>query len=88
MDSEQRLRLLAQIDELLDDHTSAEVRSVDGWEGWFVTPGYAPPVPPKRWKMAVITPGALYPLVLCSPQCYDRSSAPGRCRSGSCLAWH
>ena len=34
MDSEQPL--LAQIDELLDDHTSAEVRSVDGWEGWFV----------------------------------------------------
>lgn len=64
MDSEQRRRLVAQIDELLDDHTSAEVRSVDGWEGWFVTPGYAPPVPPQRWKMAVITLGALYPLVL------------------------
>jgi len=64
MGSEQRRLLLAQIDELLDDHTSAEVRSVDGWEGWFVTPGYAPPVPPQRWKMAVITLGALYPLVL------------------------
>lgn len=64
MGSERRRLLVARIDELLDDSTGAEVRSVDGWEGWFVAPGYAPPAPPRRWKMAVITLGALYPIVL------------------------
>jgi antibiotic biosynthesis monooxygenase (ABM) superfamily enzyme len=64
MASDQRRRLVAQIDELLDDASTAEVRTVDGWEGWFVTPGYAPPAPPRRWKMALITFGALYPIVL------------------------
>lgn len=63
-DSEQRGLLVAPIDELLDDSTSATVRAVDGWEGWFVTPGYAPPSPPRRWKMAAITFGALYPILL------------------------
>ena len=67
MDSDLRHRLVAQIDELLDDGTPAESRSVDGWEGWFVTPGYAPPTPPLRWKMALITLCALYPLVLGVP---------------------
>ncbi|MGI8930352.1 MAG: antibiotic biosynthesis monooxygenase [Candidatus Limnocylindria bacterium] len=64
MGSDQRRRLVARIDELLDDSTGAAVRTVDGWEGWFVTPGYAPPAPPQRWKMAVITLVALYPIVL------------------------
>jgi hypothetical protein len=64
MASDQRHELVTQIDRLLDDGTSAEVRSVDGWEGWFVTPGYAPPAPPRRWKMAVVTFAALYPLLL------------------------
>jgi antibiotic biosynthesis monooxygenase (ABM) superfamily enzyme len=64
MDSESRRRLVAEIDELLDDHTTATVRTVDGWESWFVTPEYAPPHPPRRWKTAVTTFGALYPLVL------------------------
>lgn len=62
--SEQRTRLVGRIDHLLDDGTEAEVRTVDGWEGWFVAPGYAPPIPPRRWKMALITLGALYPIVL------------------------
>lgn len=53
-----------RIDELLDDPVGGEVRSVDGWEGWFVGPGYAPPAPPRRWKMAAITLAALYPIVL------------------------
>jgi uncharacterized protein len=64
MDSEQRHLLVARIDELLGAGTEAETRTVDGWEGWFVSPGYAPPTPPKRWKMAVLTLGALYPIVL------------------------
>jgi antibiotic biosynthesis monooxygenase (ABM) superfamily enzyme len=64
LDSELRRRLVARIDELLDDRSTATVRTVDGWEGWFVTPGYAPPAPPRRWKMALITFAALYPLVL------------------------
>jgi antibiotic biosynthesis monooxygenase (ABM) superfamily enzyme len=64
MGSEQRRRLVGRIDDLLDDATEATVRTVDGWEGWFVAPGYAPPVPPRRWKMAVITWGALYPTLL------------------------
>jgi antibiotic biosynthesis monooxygenase (ABM) superfamily enzyme len=64
MDSDQRRALAARIDRLLDDGTTAEVRAVDGWEGWFVTPGYAPPAPPRRWKMAVVTFAALYPLLL------------------------
>ena len=64
MASDQRRELVAQIDRLLDDGSAAEVRTVDGWEGWFVSPGYAPPVPPRRWKMAVVTFAALYPLLL------------------------
>lgn len=64
MTSDQRRELAARIDRLLDDGATAEVRTVDGWEGWFVTPGYAPPAPPRRWKMAVITFAALYPLLL------------------------
>jgi antibiotic biosynthesis monooxygenase (ABM) superfamily enzyme len=64
MASDRRHELVARIDRLLDDGTTAEVRTVDGWEGWFVTPGYAPPAPPRRWKMAVVTFVALYPLLL------------------------
>jgi antibiotic biosynthesis monooxygenase (ABM) superfamily enzyme len=64
MASDQRIRLVAQIDELLDDGTTPDVRTVDGWEGWFVSPGYAPPAPPRRWKIALITIAALYPIVL------------------------
>jgi antibiotic biosynthesis monooxygenase (ABM) superfamily enzyme len=64
MASDRRRALSARIDRLLDDGATAEVRAVDGWEGWFVTPGYAPPDPPRRWKMAVVTFAALYPLLL------------------------
>lgn len=64
MESQERHRLTARIDELLDDGGAESVRAVDGWEGWFVNSGYAPPVPPKRWKMAVVTLVALYPTVL------------------------
>jgi uncharacterized protein len=64
MDSATRRELVARIDELLGDAGGGEVRTVDGWEGWFVQPGYAPPAPPRRWKMAAITLAALYPLVL------------------------
>lgn len=64
MASDERIRLVRRIDELLDDGTTPEVRTVDGWEGWFVSPGYAPPAPPRRWKMALITIAALYPIVL------------------------
>jgi antibiotic biosynthesis monooxygenase (ABM) superfamily enzyme len=64
MESARRRELVAEIDELLDDGSSAEVRTVDGWEGWFVTPGYAPPVPPRRWKMAVLTWTGLYPILV------------------------
>jgi uncharacterized protein len=51
MGSEQRRRLVARIVELLDDAGTPDVRTVDGWEGWFVNPGYAPPAPPGvgRW---------------------------------------
>src|SRR5262245_30755227 len=64
MASEQRHQLALRIDRLLDDGNTAEVRSIDGWEGWFVTPGHAPPAPPRRWKMAAVTFAALYPLLL------------------------
>lgn len=64
MESADRERLVARIDELLDDGSTEQVRAVDGWEGWFVSPGYAPPVPPQRWKMALLTFAALYPVVL------------------------
>jgi antibiotic biosynthesis monooxygenase (ABM) superfamily enzyme len=64
MESPRRNELLVKIADLLDDSTPPMVRSVDGWEGWFVAPGYAPPIPPRRWKMALITLVALYPLVL------------------------
>jgi uncharacterized protein len=64
MGSPDRQRLVARIDELLDDPGGGEVRSVEGWEGWFVEPGYAPPAPPRKWKMAAITLAALYPIAL------------------------
>jgi uncharacterized protein len=64
IDSADRRRLVARIDELLDDPGGGEVRSVEGWEGWFVEPGYAPPAPPRKWKMAAITLAALYPIVV------------------------
>ena len=64
MGSVERRRLVARIDALLGDPGGGEVRSVDGWEGWFVEPGYAPPAPPRKWKMAAITLAALYPIVL------------------------
>lgn len=67
MHSQVRRGIVAQIDELLDDASTAASRTVDGWEGWFVTPGFAPPTPPQRWKMALITLCALYPLVLGLP---------------------
>jgi uncharacterized protein len=83
MESADRRRLLARIDELLGDPGGGEVRTVDGWEGWFVQPGYAPPAPPRRWKMAAITLAALYPLVLAWSGRFDRSPRTGRSRSGS-----
>jgi uncharacterized protein len=64
MRSADRRRLVARIDELLDDPGGGVVRSVEGWEGWFVEPGYAPPAPPRKWKMAAITLAALYPIAL------------------------
>lgn len=63
-DSDQRRLLVDGIDALLDDGAAAVTRTVDGWEGWFVTPGYAPPTPPRRWKMALITLAGVYPIVL------------------------
>lgn len=64
MSSDTRRELVARIDELLEGAPTVEVRTVDGWEGWFVTPGYAPPAQPRRWKMAVVTLAALYPVLL------------------------
>ena len=63
MASDARSALVARIDGLLADGGTSAVRTVDGWEGWFVTPGYAPPTPPRRWKMALITLSVLYPMV-------------------------
>jgi uncharacterized protein len=64
IDSADRRRLVARIDALLDDPGGGEVRSVEGWEGWFVEPGYAPPSPPQKWKMAATTLAVLYPIAL------------------------
>lgn len=64
MSSHQRREHVAQIDRLLGGGATIEVRTVDGWEGWFVNPGYATPAPPRRWKMAVVTLAALYPVLL------------------------
>jgi len=63
MASPQRRLLVARIDELLGP-APERVRAVDGWEGWFVAPDYAPPTPPKRWKMALATFAGRYPVVL------------------------
>jgi antibiotic biosynthesis monooxygenase (ABM) superfamily enzyme len=64
MESDRRHVLVGRVVDLLEGDGLPEVRSVDGWEGWFVTSNYSPPVPPQRWKMAAVTLAALYPMVL------------------------
>jgi hypothetical protein len=58
--STERARLLAAGDDLMSERA---VRRVSGLETWFAMPGRTAPAPP-RWKMAVVTVLAVFPLAL------------------------
>jgi len=44
--------------------SEAKVQVLTGMEGWFTLPGRKPPGPPPRYKMAVMTACAVYPISL------------------------
>ncbi|HSK25611.1 MAG TPA: antibiotic biosynthesis monooxygenase [Jiangellales bacterium] len=58
--SPQRAGWLAAAENLVDDERTA---AVSGLETWFELPGRTAPAPP-RWKMALVTFAAVYPLAL------------------------
>jgi uncharacterized protein len=64
LDSEQRRRWLARVDELLE--ADRGLQQLTGLETWFKLPGANVPTmkPPPRWKMWLISLVAVYPLVL------------------------
>lgn len=59
--SAERSRLLAEV-EPMTERSSTE--KVSGLEYWFSLPTHAGNVPPPRWKMALVTVLAIYPLVM------------------------
>ncbi|HSK56865.1 MAG TPA: antibiotic biosynthesis monooxygenase [Jiangellales bacterium] len=58
--SPQRAGWLAAAEDFVDEERTA---AVSGLETWFELPGRTAPAPPK-WKMAVVTFAAIYPLAL------------------------
>jgi antibiotic biosynthesis monooxygenase (ABM) superfamily enzyme len=61
-DSNIRAQWLAQVEPLTVGE--ARMEKVSGLEFWFSLPGNAASKPPPRWKMAIVTVAALYPLIL------------------------
>jgi uncharacterized protein len=57
MGSAERARMVAKLDGIATE----EGRRQTGLETWFSLPGQTVP-PPRKWKMAVVTFGAVYPL--------------------------
>jgi len=45
-------------------HKESQVRYQEGLEFWFSLPEISAPVPPTKWKMAVLTWLVIYPLIL------------------------
>lgn len=61
LNSPERADLLATADRYSDRHPQQQRF---GLEGWFAIPGAPPATAPPRWKMALLTFGAIYPLSL------------------------
>ena len=62
--SEMRARLLAEVEPLTEG--GMEVQQASGLESWFQLPGSAVIVPPPKYKMALVTWAAIFPLLLLS----------------------
>jgi antibiotic biosynthesis monooxygenase (ABM) superfamily enzyme len=60
--SEIRTRLLAEAEPLCEG--GMDVQQVSGLEGWFQLPGSPVVVPPPKYKMAVVTWAAIFPLLV------------------------
>lgn len=61
--SEERQRFLARLEPLTFDEGAWQQQT--GLETWFTLPGRPVPAgPPRRWKMALLTTVALYPLLV------------------------
>ncbi|HTE68735.1 MAG TPA: antibiotic biosynthesis monooxygenase [Actinomycetes bacterium] len=63
LDSDERQRWLARVDELIE---AERLQQLTGLETWFKLPGSNVPTmkPPPRWKMWLVSIVAVYPLVL------------------------
>ena len=59
--SAERLAMLAELEPLMV--APEEFQRVTGLETWFTLPGQTEVVPPPRWKMAIVTGCAAYPLL-------------------------
>jgi uncharacterized protein len=57
-----RTELLAEAERFSDG--GLEVQQVSGLEGWFQLPGSPVIVPPPRYKMAIVTWLAIFPILL------------------------
>ncbi|MBS0635517.1 MAG: antibiotic biosynthesis monooxygenase [Verrucomicrobia bacterium] len=62
LNSDARLNLVKQIDDLIDKPTTLQV--ITGLETWFSLPGQKTMTPPPRHKMALITWIAITPLLI------------------------
>jgi len=59
--SDERNALVAEANELCEG--TPEVQRLTGMEGWFTLPGAPVVKPPTRWRMAVVTWLAAFPLI-------------------------
>lgn len=62
LSSQDRLNLVAKIDDLIDKPTTLQV--ITGLETWFALPGHKTMTPPPRYKMAIVTWIAITPLLM------------------------
>jgi antibiotic biosynthesis monooxygenase (ABM) superfamily enzyme len=76
--SAERAAWLARADELARETGTTHV---SGLETWFALPGRTAPAPP-RWKMAVVTFAAIYPLALLVTVVLRRGQRSGPCCFG------
>ena len=61
-ESDERLRLYARIEPLLED--APQIQWLTGLETWFTLPGHPAVAAPPRYKMAIVSWLAIFPLVV------------------------